>query len=235
MAELDSEGGLHIVSVPIGNLGDLSERAKTLLASVDRIACEDTRVTGKLLDKLGIKTKASLFSYRDENEGLLSEQIVAEIHSGAHYALLSDAGTPAISDPGFRLIRACRKAGLAVTALPGACALINALCLSGLPTDGFLFLGFLPPKTAARKKAFTTYRELPYTLILYESCHRIEKCIDDIITVLGPDRVISVCREMTKLHETVSTGRAESVRKEIEKRSKKGEFVVLIAKQSYQH
>ncbi len=235
MAELASAGGLSIVSVPIGNLGDLSERAKAALASVDRIACEDTRVTGKLLDKLGIKTKARLCSYRDENEQLLSEQIVSEIRSGAHYALLSDAGTPAISDPGFRLIRACRKAGLTVTALPGACALINALCLSGLPTDGFLFLGFLPPKTAARKKTFTTYRELPFTLILYESCHRIEKCIDDIITVLGPERVISVCREMTKLHETVCTGRAELVRKAVAERSKKGEFVVLIAKQSYEH
>lgn len=235
MVELDSKGGLYIVSVPIGNLGDLSERAKLLLASVDRIACEDTRVTGKLLTKLGIETEARLCSYRDENEGVLSEQIVSEIRSGAQYALLSDAGTPAISDPGFRLIRACRKAGLSVTALPGACALINALCLSGLPTDGFLFLGFLPPKTAARKKVFTTYRELPYTLILYESCHRIEKCIDDIISILGPDRVISVCREMTKLHETVSTGKAVSVQKEIGKRSKKGEFVVLIAKQSYEH
>lgn len=235
MTELDLKGGLYIVSVPIGNLGDLSERAKSLLISVDRIACEDTRVTGKLLDKLNIQTKASLCSYRDENEQALSKQIVSEIQSGARYALLSDAGTPAISDPGFRLIRACRKAGLSITALPGACALINALCLSGLPTDGFLFLGFLPPKTSARKKAFTTYKELPYTLILYESCHRIEKCIDDIIAVLGPDRVISVCREMTKLHETVCTGKADYVRKEIAERSKKGEFVVLIAKQSYEH
>ena len=233
MAENISEGSLSIVSVPIGNLGDITDRAKTILSSADFIACEDTRVTGKLLDKLNIEKRGSFISYREENEKLLADQLVSEIQSGKTIALVSDAGTPAISDPGFRLISACRKANVAITALPGACAIINALALSGLPTDSFLYHGFLPPKTSARKKFFEANSDLPYTIIIYESCHRIEKCIVDIISTLGNDRIISVCREMTKLHETVFTGTAESVLQLLSKASKKGEFVVLIAKQKF--
>ena len=228
-----SEGSLFIVSVPIGNLGDISERAKVILSSVDYIACEDTRVTGKLLDKLNIEKRAPFISYREENEKILAGRLVSEILSGKRIALVSDAGTPAISDPGFRLISACRKANVAVTALPGACAIINALTLSGLPTDSFLYHGFLPPKTSARKKFFEAHSDLPYTIIIYESCHRIEKCIADIVSVLGNDRIISVCREMTKLHETVFTGTAESVLLKLSKTNKKGEFVVLIAKKKF--
>ena len=233
MTENISEGSLSIVSVPIGNLGDITERAIAILSSADFIACEDTRVTGKLLDKLNIEKRGSFISYREENEKLLAEQLVSEIQSGKTIALVSDAGTPAISDPGFRLVSACRKANLAITALPGACAIINALALSGLPTDSFLYQGFLPPKTSARKKFFKANSELPYTIIIYESCHRIEKCIADIISTLGNDRIISVCREMTKLHETVFTGTAEFVLQQLSKTSKKGEFVVLIAKQKF--
>lgn len=233
MAVNISGGSLAIVSVPIGNLGDISERAKATLASADLIACEDTRVTGKLLDKLNIKKSGTFISYREENEKTLAEQLVSEIQSGKTIALVSDAGTPAISDPGFRLISACRKANVQINALPGACAVINALALSGLPTDSFLYQGFLPPKTAARKKFFKNYADAPYTIIIYESCHRIEKCISDIISTLGNDRVISVCREMTKLHETVFTGTAEYVLEQLSKTSKKGEFVVLIAKQKF--
>ena len=154
MIENTSEGSLYIVSVPIGNLGDISTRAKAILSSVNYIACEDTRVTGKLLDKLDIKKHGTFISYREENEKILSDQLVSKIQSGKTIALVSDAGTPAISDPGFRLISACRRANLAITALPGACAIINALTLSGLPTDSFLYQGFLPPKTSARKKFF---------------------------------------------------------------------------------
>jgi 16S rRNA (cytidine1402-2'-O)-methyltransferase len=228
-----SGGSLAIVSVPIGNLGDISVRAKETLATADLIACEDTRVTGKLLDKLNIKKRGTFISYREENEKILSEQLVSEIQSGKIIALVSDAGTPAISDPGFRLISACRKANVQIDALPGACAIINALALSGLPTDSFLYQGFLPPKTSARQKFFKNNSEAPYTIIIYESCHRIEKCISDIACTLGSDRVISVCREMTKLHETVFTGTAEFVLEQLSKTSKKGEFVVLIAKQKF--
>ncbi len=233
MKELNSQGGLYIISVPIGNLNDISERAKFHLENNDIIACEDTRVTGKLIEKLNLKKKGAFRSYRDENEQHIAEQIVSEIQAGKSVSLVSDAGTPAISDPGFRLISACQKANVPITALPGACALINALCLSGLPTDSFLFLGFLPAKTSARKKTFTLHQNQPYTLIIYESCHRIEKCLEDIIFVLGPQRIISVCREMTKLHETVFTGTSKFVLESIKTKSKKGEFVVLIAKDSF--
>ena len=228
-----SEGSLSIVSVPIGNLGDISERAKAVLSESDFIACEDTRVTGKLLDKLNIEKRGSFISYREENEKLLAKKLVSEIQSGKTIALVSDAGTPAISDPGFRLIHACRKARVVITALPGPCAIINALALSGLPTDSFLYHGFLPPKSSARKKFFQANSNLPFTIIIYESCHRIEKCIVDIISTLGNNRIISICREMTKLHETVFTGTAESVLQQLSKTSKKGEFVVLIAKKNF--
>ena len=228
-----SQGRLFIISVPIGNLGDITERAKAILSSADFVACEDTRVTGKLLDKLNIEKRGSFISYREENEKLLAKELVSQIQLGKTIALVSDAGTPAISDPGFRLISACRKASVAITALPGACAIINALALSGLPTDSFLYHGFLPPKTSARKKFFEANSAIPHTIIIYESCHRIEKCIADIISTLGNDRIISVCREMTKLHETVFTGTAESVSKELYKTSKKGEFVVVIAKKKF--
>lgn len=233
MEDLNSQGGLYIVSVPIGNLDDITERAKFHLENTDIIACEDTRVTGKLIEKLNLKKKGTFRSYREENEQKITEQIVCEIQAGKNVSLVSDAGTPAISDPGFRLISTCRKLNLPVTALPGACALINALCLSGLPTDSFLFLGFLPAKASARKKTFTIHKSQPYTLIIYESCHRIEKCLEDIISVLGPQRIISVCREMTKLHETVITGTTQYVLNSLKTRSKKGEFVVIIAKDSF--
>jgi 16S rRNA (cytidine1402-2'-O)-methyltransferase len=229
------EGQLFIISVPIGNLKDITERAKETLQTVDLIACEDTRVTGKLLKALAIQRGIPLISYRDENEHALSETLLAKIKDGVSIALLSDAGTPAISDPGFRLINACRIAGVTITALPGACALINALALSGLPTDSFLFAGFLAPKRSARQKFFREHADQPYTIILYESCHRIEKCIEDIITVLGSDRVISICREMTKIHESVHTGNALEVQETVSRKSKKGEFVVLIAKKSFRN
>lgn len=227
------EGHLYIISVPIGNLKDISERAKETLQTVDLIACEDTRVTGKLLKALALQNQKPLISYREENERSLSQTLLEKIKAGTSLALVADAGTPAISDPGFRLIQACRNENLNITALPGACALINALTLSGLPTDAFLFAGFLPPKRSARQKFFRENADQAFTLIIYESCHRIEKCIEDIINTLGGDRIISVCREMTKVHETVHTGTALSVQERLLQRSKKGEFVVLIAKKQF--
>jgi len=226
-------GQLSLVAVPIGNLCDITDRARELLGSADHIACEDTRVTGKLLGKLGIERKAGLLSCREENERQLAPGLADRIARGERIALVADAGSPAISDPGFRLVRECRRRGLPVTAAPGATAAVTAVSLSGLPTDGFLYAGFLPPKSAARKRFFEKYRDFDYTLVLYESCHRIGKFLNDLVDTLGPGRCISVARELTKLHETVHTGPAAEVRDRVAAASQKGEFVICIAKSGF--
>jgi 16S rRNA (cytidine1402-2'-O)-methyltransferase len=228
------QGQLTLVAAPIGNLGDMTARAIEVLQSVDKIACEDTRVTGKLLSKLGIEKTAQLLSYREENEKLMAFELADQIEAGAQIALISDAGMPAISDPGFRLVRECRKRGLSVTAAPGVTAATTALALSGLPSDGFLYVGFLPPKSAARKRFFESQRDFEYTIIVYESCHRIGKFLNDLVETLGEQRCISVCRELTKLHETIHTGTAAEVRERVAKSSQKGEFVVCIAKDGFE-
>ena len=227
-------GQLILIATPIGNLGDLTPRAREQFAAVDCIACEDTRVTGALLAKLELSEKPELISYRDENEQTLAPQLADRIAAGAHIALTADAGMPAISDPGFRLVRECRRRGLTVTAAPAATAVTTALALSGLPTDGFLFAGFLPPKKAARQRFFKKYLDFEYTIVLYESCHRIVKCLDDLIETLGPDRCISLSRELTKMHETVLSGPAREVREAMLRRSQKGEFVLCIAKAGFE-
>lgn len=234
MTDPQQNGLLTLVAVPIGNLGDITQRAIETLRNADCIACEDTRVTGKLLAKLEITHKPELLSYRDENEKHLAEKLADRVATGQNLALVSDAGTPAISDPGFRLVRECRKRALPVTTAPGASAAITALSISGLPSDGFLYLGFLPPKSAARKRYFTQYQDFPYTLIYYESCHRIGKFLNDLVATLGETRCISVCRELTKLHETIHTGTAANVRDRVAKGSQKGEFVILIAKEGFE-
>lgn len=227
-------GTLTLIAVPIGNLGDISARAVERLSEVSCLACEDTRITGKLLNKLGIDSKPELLSYREENEKFLASQLADRLEQGEDIALVSDAGTPAISDPGFRLVRECRKRGLSVTSAPGASAAVTALSISGLPSDGFFYAGFLPPKSAARKRFFDTYRNFGYTIVLYESCHRIGKFLDDLVATLGSDRCISVCRELTKLHETVHSGSAADVCASVAKGSQKGEFVILIAKDGFE-
>jgi 16S rRNA (cytidine1402-2'-O)-methyltransferase len=233
MVHSNDSGSLTLVATPIGNLGDISTRAIAALRNADIIACEDTRVTGKLLAKLEIEPKPELLSYRDENETALAEPLADRIEAGARLVLVADAGTPAISDPGFRLVRACRNRELQVSAVPGPCAAIIALALSGLPSDGFLFVGFLAPKKSARARFFSQYQDFEYTILLYESCHRIGKCLDDLVSALGPDRCISVSRELTKLHETVHSGPAQAVRERVAKASQKGEFVIAIAKRGY--
>lgn len=233
MSNPPSTGCLTLVATPIGNLGDIPPRALEALRQADCIACEDTRVTGKLLAKLEIETKPELLSYRNENETALAEPLANRIAAGQQIVLVADAGTPAISDPGFRLVRACRQRSLPVTAVPGPCAAITALALSGLPSDGFLFVGFLPPKRAARVRFFNEYKDFGYSLVLYESCHRIGKCLDDIVETMGADRAISVSRELTKLHETIQSGSAAEVRERVAKASQKGEFVIVIAKADY--
>lgn len=220
-------GHLYVVATPVGNLADLSERARAILGSVDLVACEDTRTTGSLLTRLGLRRE--LLAYHDHNESETAERIAGLLQSGKSVAVVSDAGTPAISDPGFRVVRECRRRSLPVVPVPGACAVVTALSASGLPTNGFLFVGFLPPKTAARRNFLTKYQAFDYTLALYESTHRIQAFCDEITEVLGPDRVVCIAREITKLHETFLVGTAAEVAARLAKGSSKGEFVVLIA------
>lgn len=220
-------GHLYVVATPIGNLADLTERARALLAAVDLVACEDTRTTGAMLTRLGFHK--TLVAYHDHNETEAADRLADQLAAGKSIALVSDAGTPAISDPGFRLVRACRRRNLPVIPVPGPSALIAVLSASGLPTNGFLYVGFLPPKSAARTAFFEKYRDFDYTLALYESCHRIDKAVDEIVATLGDARVICVAKEVTKLHETFLVGPAADVRARLAKLSLKGEFVLLIA------
>ena len=220
-------GHLYVIATPIGNLADITERARALLSAVDLIACEDTRTTGAMLTRFGIRR--DLVPYHEHNELAAAENLADLIASGKSIAVVSDAGTPALSDPGFRVVRACRRRGLPVVPVPGASALTAVLSASGLPTTGFLYVGFLPPKSAARVAFFEKYREFDYTLALYESCHRIEKAVDEIVTTLGATRLICVAKEVTKLHETFFVGPAGEVRDRLARASVKGEFVLLIA------
>lgn len=231
---MPNTGTLTLVAAPIGNLSDITPRAVDVLTAASFIACEDTRVTGKLLSKLEIENNAQLISYREENESYMAGEIADRMEAGEHIALIADAGTPAISDPGFRLVRECRKRGLKVTTAPGVSAVTTALSLSGLPSDAFLYVGFLAPKSAARKRFFEANQTNDYTIIIYESCHRIGKFLNDLVSTLGPDRCISVCRELTKLHETIHTGPASEVRDRVADGSQKGEFVICIAKDGFE-
>jgi len=220
-------GHLYVVATPIGNLADLTDRARAILAAVDLIACEDTRTTGALLTRLGIRR--DLVAYHEHNETEAAERLASDLAAGKSIALVSDAGTPALSDPGFRLVRACRRRGLPVVPVPGPSALTAVLSASGLPTNGFLYVGFLPPKSAARIAFFENHRDFAYTLALYESCHRIDKAVAEIVATLGSARVLCVAKEVTKLHETFLVGPAAEVEARLAKTSLKGEFVLLIA------
>ena len=224
-------GHLYVVATPIGNLADLTERARAILGAVDLVACEDTRTTGAMLTRLGLHRE--LTAYHDHNEAEVAERLAEQISLGRSVAVVSDAGTPGLSDPGFRVVRACRRRGLPVVPVPGASALTAVLSAAGLPTNGFLFVGFLPPKSAARLAFLEKHRDFDYTLALYESCHRIEKFAGEIVTVLGADRVICIAKEITKLHETFWVGLAGDVQAKLAAGSLKGEFVVLIAPRDF--
>ena len=225
-------GCLYLISTPIGNLGDVSYRAAEILAACDIVACENIRKTRRLLNHLGISKKA--VKYYERNELKQSLLLAEEIQSGQSIALVSEAGTPGISDPGFRIVRECRRRKLPVFPIPGASAVLAATSASGLPSDGFLFVGFLPSKKSARIKFFEKHRDFEYTIVFFESCYRIEKFLDDLITVLGNGRVICVAREMTKIHETFYVGSAGEVQCQVVSDSCKGEYVVLIAKKDYE-
>jgi 16S rRNA (cytidine1402-2'-O)-methyltransferase len=224
-------GHLYVVATPIGNLADLTDRARAILGSVDLVACEDTRTTGAMLSRLGMHRE--LAAYHEHNEAEAADRLADFVASGKSLAVVSDAGTPGLSDPGFRLVRACRRRNLPVIPVPGPSALTAVLSAAGLPTNGFLFAGFLPPKSAARIAFLTKYHDFDYTLALYESCHRIEKFAAEIVEVLGPGRVICIAREVTKLHETFLVGLAGEVQKKLVTGSLKGEFVVLIAPKDF--
>ncbi len=220
-------GHLYVVATPIGNLADLTDRARAILGAVDLVACEDTRTTGAMLTRLGLHRE--LVAYHEHNEIEAADKLAEFIALGKSVAVVSDAGTPGLSDPGFRLVRACRRRGLPVVPVPGPSALVAVLSAAGLPTNGFLFAGFLPAKSAARIAFLEKHRHFDYTLALYESCHRIDKFAAEIVTVLGPDRVICIAKEITKIHETFFIGLAGDVEARLAKSSLKGEFVVLIA------
>lgn len=216
---------LYIISTPIGNLKDISHRAVETLQSVDLIAAEDTRQTKKLCRSWQIDTP--LTSYHEHNAVQKIPDLLKKLENGMALALVSDAGTPGISDPGYRLIREAAKAKIPVTVIPGPTALIAALTLSGLPSDRFVFEGFLPPKTAGRRKCLERFRGEERTVIFYESVHRISKSLEDIAEILGNPVVVCV-REITKTFEEVREGAAGTLAEEYAKKPPKGEFVVLI-------
>lgn len=218
---------LYIVPTPIGNLGDISSRAIEVLQQVALIACEDTRHSGKLLSHLGISTRTT--AVHDHNERDRAQWIVEQLANGSAVALISDAGTPLISDPGYHLVTHVRKQGYHVIPLPGACAAITALSGSGLPSDRFSFEGFLPAKDKARTDKLTELKEDPRTLIFYESPHRIIYSLEAIVAVLGADREIVMAREVTKTFETFLTGTAEQVLAKVQAddNQQKGEIVLM--------
>lgn len=221
-------GTLYIVATPIGNLEDMTFRAVRVLKEVDRIACEDTRQTSKLLDHFGIAKPT--VSYHEHNEQARAEELIGELEAGRSIALVSDAGTPLIADPGYRIVHKARERGIPVVAIPGASALVTALSACGLPTDSFAFLGFLPAKQGQRRKALEESRDLGMTVVFYETPHRIEEALVDAVETLR-DPAVVLARELTKLHEEWLTGPASEVLGKLRTRASiKGEFVLMIAK-----
>jgi len=222
-------GQLFIVATPIGNLGDISQRALKVLKQADCILAEDTRHSKRLLNHYGINQK--LRSCHEHNEESLVEWVQSQLDAGAQLALISDAGTPLISDPGFVLVRALRESNYTVVTVPGPSSIIAALSVAGLPTDGFVYDGFLPSKTNARRKALMVYLTEVRTTVLLESSHRIVACLTDIVEVLGGERHIVLARELTKRYESVLSGEASTVLGHLsaDRDQTRGEFVVMLA------
>jgi 16S rRNA (cytidine1402-2'-O)-methyltransferase len=219
--------GLYLVATPIGNLGDVTLRALETLAAADLIACEDTRITARLLERYGIRT--ALTPYHDHNAAAARPKILARIRAGGAVALVSDAGTPLVSDPGYRLVRAAQDEGLAVTAVPGSSAVLTALAVAGLPTDRFFFEGFLPPKDAARRARIAELARIPATLVLFETGPRIADALAALAAGLG-GRAAAVCRELTKLHEEVRRDTLAALAQHYAAGGEtRGEFVLVVA------
>ena len=225
----DSTGQLSIVATPIGNLADISQRALHVLGSVDYILAEDTRHSKRLLNHYAIGTK--LRSCHEHNEDSMVNWVAGQLDEGRNLALISDAGTPLISDPGFVLVRALRALGHTIVTVPGPSSIIAALSIAGLPTDGFVYDGFLPSKSGARQASLSQYINQPRTVVLLESSHRIKACLLDVIDVLGGGRQIALGRELTKRFETVLAGSAQDVSSTLQSDDDqcRGEFVLMIA------
>jgi 16S rRNA (cytidine1402-2'-O)-methyltransferase len=221
-------GTLHIVATPIGHLADLSPRAREVLAAVAAVCAEDTRHTRPLLVQFGIETP--LLALHEHNEARQAESLVARLLAGDSLALVSDAGTPLVSDPGYRLVAAARAAGVPVSPVPGPCAAIAALSVAGLPSDRFVFEGFLPARDAARRERLAELASETRTVIFYESAHRIEAMLADAVAVLGAARPVVVARELTKRHETVLDGTLAEVQARVaaDPDQRRGEFVVIV-------
>lgn len=223
-----SDAVFYVVATPIGNLGDLTPRAVDVLQSVALIAAEDTRHSGRLMAHFNIKTP--MISVHDHNERQRLQTILDKLAAGDSIALISDAGTPLISDPGFIVVRGVREAGYKIVPVPGCCAVITAMCASGLPTDRFMFEGFLPAKRSGRQQKLAEIVSEPRTVIYYESTHRILDSLQDMIEVLGADRYVVLARELTKTFETIYGDRVEALLEWVKQdaNQQKGEFVVLI-------
>ena len=224
-----SPGTLYVVATPIGNLDDLSPRARQILDAVAVVACEDTRRTGQLLTHTGIQKP--LMSLHEHNESRRVDQILERLKGGEDVALVSDAGTPLVSDPGYRLLAALREANLPVCPVPGPSAVIAALSVAGLPSDRFHFEGFLPAKSGARRARLAALADCPHTLIFYEAVHRVDACLADMADVLGAGREATLCRELTKRHETIQRGSLANLReqREADPGADRGEVTLVVA------
>ncbi|HEY5613507.1 MAG TPA: 16S rRNA (cytidine(1402)-2'-O)-methyltransferase [Lysobacter sp.] len=225
---MQTPGTLHIVATPIGNLGDLSPRALETLKTVAAICAEDTRHTRQLLSHFGVERP--LLALHQHNEDAQAAQLVRRLLAGDSLALVSDAGTPLVSDPGFRLVRAAREAGVRVSPVPGACAAIAALSVAGLPSDRFVFEGFLSAKGGARRERLARLASEPRTLLFYESAHRIEEALVDMAAAFGPARPAVLARELTKLFETVLGGTLSELLAQVQAdpNQRRGEFVLIV-------
>src|SRR4051812_43401010 len=230
MASSTGKGMLFVVATPIGNLEDITLRALRVLKEADLIACEDTRQTQKLLSHHGIDKPT--VSYHEHNEAERAAELAAKLEAGANVALVSDAGMPGISDPGYRVVALAVERGINVVPIPGAVAFASALAASGLPTDAFRFNGFLPPKSGQRREALEALRESAVTEIFYEAPHRLLETLRDVVATLGEARPIVVARELTKIHEEFVRGAAAEVLRQFEERAGevKGEITLLIGK-----
>ncbi len=219
-------GTLFVVATPIGNLEDMTYRAVRVLQEVSLIAAEDTRHSRKLLNHYGIGS--ALVSYHEHNEESRSSQLITKLKNGESVALISDAGTPCIADPGYRLVSACRQEGVAVVVVPGPSAVVAALSISGLPTDAFRFVGFLPAKTHGRCQFLEKVKEEQQTIACYEAPHRLLSCLTDIVEICGADRPLAIARELTKRHEELFSGSVGAALEYFSKGTVKGELVLLL-------
>lgn len=233
LTALKPEPALYLAATPIGNLGDVTLRVLETLAGADLIACEDTRVTGKLLRHFGIQNKT--VAYHEHNADAVGPELIKEVRAGKAVVVVSDAGTPLVSDPGFRLVSTAQAEGVRVVPLPGASAPLAGLIASGLPNESWTFCGFLPSKQGARVSTLQTWSNAGSTLIFFESPNRLTKTLDDMISVFGGDRRGCVAREMTKLHEEIATDSLQALSLHFASKQVKGEIVILIAPETQEN